>query len=314
MNFLVTGGAGYIGSHFCQLAEAHGHSVTVIDNLSTGHEKFAKFGVFHLADLRKPEQYRALLCDNHFDVVFHFAGKALVRESTDFPEMYYDGNPGATLALLSVLKDTAIKKIVFSSSCATYGIHTELIEEHFPQNPINPYGQSKKHCEEILNDFQKRYDFEVAFLRYFNVIGQDPSGTLWEDHTPETHILPNILLAEKNQQSIPIFGKDLNTDDGTCVRDYMDVRDLVKVHLAAVDQLGGPSPFISNIGGGVGTSVLQLLQSYESCFDTTVEKEFRPAHPGDPAQLIASDRFFRSWYKEPLLTLEESILSLSSRR
>lgn len=314
MNLLVTGGAGYIGSHFCKLAAGHGHTVVSYDNLSTGRARFAKFGPFIEGDLRDIELLHKTLTSRRIDAVIHFAGKALVRESTQKPEIYYDNNPYGTLCLLQAMMTAHVKKIVFSSSCAVYGAHAGPITEAAEQRPINPYGQSKKHCEEILFDFQKRHGFHIAVLRYFNVIGQDESDELYEDHEPETHILPNILRAEAAGRAVPILGDRHPTADGTCIRDFVDVRDLVKAHLVALGLLDKTPLFISNIARGAGVSLKELIAAYGRVFKTSVKSEIQPSHPGDPPVLVAAADFFRTWYPQNLFSLEESIQSLAKRR
>lgn len=314
MKLFVTGGAGYIGSHFCQAASSQGHSVATYDNLSTGHKRFVRYGPFLEGDLRDTDNLIAALNSCAFDAVVHFAGKALVRESTEKPEVYYDNNTTGTLSLLQAMKCSKVKRILFSSSCATYGNHQHPIQESDQQTPINPYGRSKKQCEDILLDYNQIHNFNVGILRYFNVIGQDPNDQVYEDHTPETHIVPNILLSEINNKPLHLFGDRHPTSDGTCVRDYIDVRDLAQAHLVALEQMENHHLFLSNIGRGHGHSLLELIQKYESVFQTQVKTEFKPSHPGDPASLVASAQFFKSWYTKPLLSIEESLESLSLRR
>lgn len=314
MKLFVTGGAGYIGSHFCQLASKAGHSVVVYDNLSTGHRRFAKFGPLIVGDLRDTDTLIGALNSCSFDFVVHFAGKALVRESTEAPDIYYDNNTFGTLSLLRAMKCSRVKKILFSSSCATYGTHSKPIKETDTQRPINPYGFSKKQCEEMIFDFCKSFGFQAGVLRYFNVIGQSDDNSLYEDHNPEPHILPNILLAEIEKRPLTLFGSSQPTPDGTCVRDYIDVRDLAQVHLDALEQINESQLFISNVGRGIGTSLLELISAYEKVFETKIEKQFQDAHPGDPASLVASSDFFKSWYNKQLFTIEESIHSLKYRR
>ena len=314
MKLFVTGGAGYIGSHFCKAAVASGHSVTVYDNLSTGHKKFVQFGPLLVGDIRDTDNLIASLNSCSFDAIVHFAGKALVRESTEKPEIYYDNNTFGTHSLLQAMRCSKVKKILFSSSCATYGVHNKPIAEEDTQSPINPYGRSKKQCEEILLDYHKRYKFQTGILRYFNVIGQSPENDLYEDHTPETHIVPNILLSELNQKKLSLFGNDHPTPDGTCIRDYIDVRDLAQAHLVALERMQDQPLFISNIGRGNGYSLLEVIQKYEEVFQTKIEREFTRAHPGDPAILIACANYFKTWYSKPLYSLEESLESLKARR
>ena len=314
MKILVTGGAGYIGSHFCKTAAQAGHTVVAYDNLSTGHEYFVKFGPFVRGDIRTVDLLTKTMRVNKIEAVLHFAGKALVRESMIKPEIYFENNPYGTLCLLNAMHAAGVHNIVFSSSCSVYGVHDGLISETAAQSPINPYGQSKKQCEEILFNLQTRYHLRIAILRYFNVIGQDPTGDIWEDHEPETHILPNILKAEMADTPVSILGASHPTADGTCIRDYIDVRDLVKAHLAALDKLKASATFVSNVGQGIGTSLYQLLHTYESVFQTKVKTEIKQAHPGDPPHLVANATFFKSWYPHNLHAIDSSIQSLALRR
>lgn len=177
MNILVTGGAGYIGSHFAKAARLAGHNPVVLDNLSTGHQRFVKFGPFVHADLRETPQVEKALHDHQIEAVVHFAAKSLVGESVQRPDLYYSNNTGGTLSLLRAMREAKVQTLVFSSSCATYGLaETELISESHPQNPVNPYGRSKLQCEQMIQDFQSAFGLRAAYLRYFNVIGEDPGG------------------------------------------------------------------------------------------------------------------------------------------
>lgn len=308
MNVLVTGGAGYIGSHFSKLARKQGWTPVVLDDLSTGHEKFTKFGPFVNGSINDPACVKDVLQKFDIEIVFHFAGKALVRESMEKPDLYFYVNREGTQKLVDAMGAVGVKKLIFSSSCATYGIHSDPIKENADQKPINPYGQSKLEAEQIILKAQKKYRMQIGILRYFNVVGCDPEGELWEDHDPETHIVPNMIKAFKHNKELPILGKKHSTPDGTCIRDYVDVNDLVKVHLALVNQLGD-QPFISNVGLGKGLSILEVLQEFEKIFGRVKTQE-REAHPGDPPQLVCDNRFFRSWYKEEMLDLQSSLKNL----
>lgn len=314
MNLLVTGGAGYIGSHFCLAASKKNHRIFVYDNLSTGHEQFVKFGPLIKGDLRETEKLKTTLIENKIDAVVHFAAKSLVAESVAHPELYFENNVEGTRSLLQAMKLAGTKKLVFSSSCATYGIQPQKISESAQQVPTNPYGESKLQCEKLVFDFQKNTGAHAACLRYFNVVGQDPENNLWEDHQPETHIVPNILLAEKEGRTFKIFGDTYETPDGSCIRDYVDVLDLADVHLAALSQLDSEELLISNVGSGRGYSVKEVLSAYNTSFNVEIPSKIHEKRPGDPPSLVADTSFFSQWYPTSLKPLEKSIVTLNQRR
>lgn len=311
MNLFVTGGAGYIGSHFCKVAKQAGHTITVFDNLSTGHKKFCKFGDLIAGDLKDIQSLQSALSTKHFDAVVHFAAKSLVGESTKFPEIYYENNVIGTRHLVQVCEENKIAKFIFSSSAATYGDpQIDLISEFTPQKPMNPYGKTKLECEEILLEAKKKSGLKLGVLRYFNVIGCDPARELYEDHTPETHLVPNLIKALQTDTEVSVFGNDYATPDGTCVRDYVDVVDLGKVHLAALDFLNQDSLLISNVGRGFGYSVKEVLAEVSETFKKEIKVKNSPRREGDPGLLVADATFFKKWYKKPLLSLKESLQNL----
>jgi len=314
MKLLVTGGAGYIGSHFCKAAAKAGHEVVVIDNLSTGHKEFVKWGPLVEGDLRDVDVVESTLREFRIEAVVHFAAKALVGESMAHPELYYSNNTAGMVSLLEALRRADVTTLLFSSSCATYRVATaETMNEQHPQKPINPYGRSKLQCEEMALDFHKLLGLRVGMLRYFNVMGQDPAGEVYEDHDPETHIIPNILKALNNNKTFYVFGDDYPTPDGTCVRDYVDVTDLALVHLAALEQLKINPLLISNVGVGRGYSVKEVFAAFESVFGQAPEIEVQKRRPGDPPLLVADATHFRSWYNKPMKTLEQSLATLKPR-
>lgn len=308
MNILVTGGAGYIGSHFCKAAAKAGLKPITIDNLSTGHEKFVKFGPFVHADIRDTAKVEKAIRDFDIQAVVHFAGKSLVGESMAQPERYYSNNVTGTLSLLNAMKAASLRTLVFSSSCATYGLaEKDTINENHPQKPINPYGRSKLFCEQMITDMEMAYGFRYAILRYFNVISEDPEGEIWEDHTPETHVVPNMIKALKEKRPFEIFGTKFQTPDGTAIRDYVDVNDLAEVHVKALHYLNQNKKLISNVGGGSGTSVRELLKTFSKVFEVTPEVVEKPMRIGDPPKLVADSSYFKSWCSHKLKSLDESL-------
>ena len=285
MNLLVTGGAGYIGSVTTKLLLDSGHKVTVFDNLEVGHrEALDPRAAFVQGDLRTPEDIRAAMLDAKPDAVLHFAAYALVGESCQKPEKYFRNNVYGGLNLVEAMREAGTKRIVFSSTCATYGQPEKLpITEKTPQLPTNPYGESKLMFEKILLWYQKLHGFEPVRLRYFNACGA--SGRLGEDHTPETHIIPNVLKAALGQlPKVTIFGRDYRTPDGTCIRDYIHVEDLAAAHKLAVesDAVGA-----FNLGTGRGFSVAEIVEAARAVTGIDIPAEYGERRPGDPDELVA---------------------------
>ena len=312
MNILVTGGAGYIGSHFCKYASSQGHQVVTFDNLSTGHREFVKFGPLEEGDLSDSNRIQEVLNKYEIEAVVHFAAKAIIAESFVEKNLYWENNVEGTRSLLWAMSMAGVSKILFSSSCTTYGVSDApyLSEEH-PQNPINPYGETKKACEEMVIDFQEGLPgAKAGILRYFNVIGCEEDGSLWENHEPETHLIPNLLKAANKGEVVSIFGDQYNTRDGTCVRDYIDVRDLAEIHLAALDQIEEQNMFISNIGLGRGYSILEIKDIMEDLLEVSIESQIEEAREGDPPRLVADVQFFKSWYSRDLRSVREGIMSM----
>ncbi len=314
---LVTGGAGFIGSHFCKRAALEGHTIVVFDNLSTGHESFAKFGRLEVGDLKDSCFVHDTFEKVRPDVVVHFAAKALVGESMAQPLQYYHDNVVGTFNLIEASLRVGVEKFIFSSSCATYGTPTTgLIQESHPQLPINPYGQSKLMGERMLLDASRLAAKEsakrmrVALLRYFNVVGADVEGQLYEKHNPETHIVPLLMQALQDKKSFRINGDDYSTPDGTCIRDYVDVTDLAQVHLLAISELDQREELISNVGTGEGYSVKDVLRIFQEVHGQLQKVEVGPRRPGDPPTLVADSRHFRNWYHLPMKTLKSSIESV----
>lgn len=289
MNVLVVGGAGYIGSHAVGRLIAADHKVVVFDNLSRGHAAAVPAGTLVLGDLHDTKVVEKTLRDNAIDVVMHFAAFAEVGESVKDPASYYQNNVVAALSLLEAMRRADVKKIVFSSTTATYGQPDKVpIAESTPQNPINPYGFTKLVIERALADYAHAYGFAYAALRYFNAAGAHPDGHIGEHHDPESHLIPIVLqVALGQRESITIFGDDYPTPDGTCIRDYIHVEDLADAHLRAMERLQPGKGICVNLGTGNGISVREIV---DACRDVTgheIPVVMGSRRPGDPAKLIA---------------------------
>lgn len=289
---LIMGGAGYIGSHTLKHLLNKGYECIVADNLVYGHrEAVDSRAKFIQADLLDKESLRNIFKNNKIDAVIHFAAFAYVGESVVNPQKYYTNNLVGTLNLLDVMLEFDVKKIVFSSTCATYGEpkYTPIDESH-PQNPINPYGKTKLMIEEVFEDYSKAYGLKYIALRYFNAAGASFDSTIGESHSPETHIIPLVLKAIKGEiQNVKVFGDDYDTKDGTCIRDYIHVEDLATAHRLAYENLDNYSGFI-NLGTGVGTSVKEIIAVAEKITGKVCPKEFVQRRAGDPARLFADNK------------------------
>ena len=306
VNILVTGGAGYIGSHTAKLLKRAGHTPIVFDNLSNGWAEWVKFGPFVYGDIRNEEALFQALRGFKVDAVIHFAAKAYVEESTRLPEEYFDNNVGGTVALLKAIKRAGTGKLVFSSSCATYGnARSKTIREDHPQEPTNPYGLSKLQCEEVIMTVAPVIGLHFAALRYFNVIGNDPEREIFERHEPETHVLPNLIRAVESGGSFTLFGTDHPTPDGTAVRDYVYVMDLARAHIRALDVIAAQERLVSNVGRGRGTSVRELVRTVEEAFGTQVKVMEKPIRPGDPPELVADNSFLKTWFPHEFKSVKE---------
>lgn len=285
---LVTGGAGYIGAHTSkQLAEA-GYEPVCYDNLSRGHAEFVKWGPLEIGDLHDSEKLTKVIRTYQPVAIIHFAAFAYVGESILNPLKYYRNNVSGTVSLLQAMHSTGIENIVFSSSCATYGIPDEQpISESCHQEPINPYGHSKLMIERILRDLSEAGTLKQVSLRYFNAAGADRDGTVGEKHDPETHLIPLAITSAIRGASLNIYGTDFSTPDGTAVRDYIHVEDLGRAHVLALKHLlaGGQSDFI-NLGTGLGTSVREIVASLQG-LGVSVSSTDGPRRSGDPASLVA---------------------------
>ncbi len=290
---LVTGGAGFIGSHAClQLSEA-GYQPIVVDNLRTGHADAVKWGPFVALDIRNSTALAEVMQQHNIELVMHFAAAAYVGESVTHPGLYYDNNVGGMIALLAAMQQAGVKDLVFSSSCATYGSpQQQPITEDTPQQPINPYGRSKLICEEMIRDQAAAHGLRFVMLRYFNACGADPQGRLSERHDPETHLIPLALMAAAGQRPpLSVFGTDYDTPDGTCVRDYIHVGDLARAHVLAAKSLAqGGRNLALNLGTGTGHSILEIIAGIEVVTGCSTPWHAAPRRAGDPAMLVADTR------------------------
>ena len=288
---LVTGGAGYIGSHTVRELRERGMDVVVYDNLSTGHIESIGDTPFVKGDLFDVELLRKTFSEYGVDSVIHFAAYSLVGESMVNPAKYYHNNVAGTLALLDAMLAENVKYLVFSSSAATYGDCGDgLITENSPQNPTSVYGQTKLMMEQFMQDYDKAYGMKYVALRYFNAAGAHASGEIGEAHNPESHLIPLILqVSNGKREQINIFGDDYPTHDGTCIRDYIHITDLADAHIKALEYLknGGKSTYY-NLGNGNGFSVKEVIDTVEKVVGSPVKKQVVERRPGDPASLVAS--------------------------
>jgi UDP-arabinose 4-epimerase len=290
MNILVTGGAGFVGSHVCKALARSGYRPIAFDNLERGHDWAVKWGPLERGDLRLESDLRRVFEVWRPSAVIHLAAYAYVGESVIDPVRYYDNNVGGTAKLLAACAAFGCRQIVLSSSCATYGVPDRLpLKEDDMQRPVNPYGYTKLIAERMLGDIQAAYGIEHVSLRYFNAAGADPEGELGEVHEPETHLIPLVLFAAMGRQpSIKVFGTDYPTKDGTCVRDYVHVSDLADAHVAAVRWLAvAKSSVTFNLGNGQGYSVADVVRTSEKVTALPIRTEMCPARPGDPPTLIS---------------------------
>ena len=314
---LVTGGAGYIGSHCVMALLEKGCSVIVFDNLSTGHiesiETLKQYGVlkFVQGDLLDKITLKTIFENEKIDSVIHFAAFSQVGESVKNPQKYYINNVCGTINLLEAMLENNVKKIVFSSTAATYGEPKYIpIDEKHPQEPINPYGQTKLIIEKIMDDYDKAYGLKSVRLRYFNVAGADSKLRLGEWHEPETHLIPNILKSTfGNEKTFSLYGTDYDTKDGTCIRDYINIEDLITAHLLALEYLNndGKTNYF-NLGTKEGFSVKEVFNVCEQITGKTIPLQICKRRDGDPASLVADNRKAKEFLKwNPINSLEDSV-------
>jgi UDP-glucose-4-epimerase GalE len=303
---LIAGGAGYIGSHMVKRLARAGYSVTTVDNLSTGHRDAVRYGDFIHADLLDRDAIARALSSRRFDVVMHFAASAYVGESVDNPRKYYTNNVIGALNLLHAMLDAGVKRLIFSSTCATYGDPEETpITEAHPQRPINPYGRTKLMIEDALRDYAAAHGLASVSLRYFNAAGADQEGELRERHDPEAHLIPLVLReaarvldgGDREQTRLTVFGDDYPTPDGTCIRDYIHVEDLCDAHLAAAERLldGKVAGFCAyNLGTETGTSVLSIISAARRVTGADMVYHVAQRRPGDPPRLVGASQKART--------------------
>lgn len=287
---VVTGGAGYVGSHACKELARSGHEPIVFDNLLRGHAQFVKWGPLEQGDLIDRDRIGEMLNKYRPDAVMHFAALAYVGESMVAPGLYYRNNVLGTLTLLESMVANNVPQIVFSSTCATYGIPTKVpITEDTPAQPINPYGQTKLTVERMLESFGVAHGIRSVSLRYFNAAGADPDAEIGERHEPETHAIPLAVKSALGQgATFQLYGDDYDTPDGTAIRDYIHVSDLATAHILALEHLmGGGESTAVNLGTGRGTSVREIVDSVERIVGRVVPLKIAPRRPGDPPVLVA---------------------------
>ena len=292
MDILVTGGAGYIGSHCCKELNRRGYTPVTLDNLVYGHRENVRWGPFFEGHIDDRKVLAGIFERHDIRAALHFAAFAYVGESVADPRKYYRNNLKGTIGLLDELLANGMKHVIFSSSCATYGIPDEVpIDESHPQRPISPYGKSKQMVEEILADYSQAYPFDFISLRYFNAAGADMDGEIGEKHDPETHLIPLVLdVAKGRSEKVSVFGDDYATDDGSCIRDYIHVADLADAHVLALEKLlGGHRSEFINLGTGRGYSVFQVIETARRVTGVDIAYEVTDRRAGDPAVLIASN-------------------------
>jgi len=291
MRILVTGGAGYIGSHMARLLLDHGHDVVVLDDLSTGFRDAVPQGMLVQADLGDRAALRRIFSDRRVDGVMHFAGRSQVGESMAQPGAYYRNNVSGTLSLLDAMVESGVRHLIQSSTAAIFGEPRKAsIDEHHPVRPLSPYGRAKWMVEEALADYELAHELRYTCLRYFNAAGADPAGRLGERHDPETHLIPLVLqVAAGKRPALRVYGTDYDTRDGTCVRDYIHVEDLCRAHLLALERLHrGAGSAHYNLGNGNGFSVKEVIAAARQVTGKQIPTVVAERRPGDPARLVAN--------------------------
>lgn len=291
MRVLVTGGAGYVGSHTVKELAKRGHDVVTYDNLTTGHRDFVRWGPLVEGDIRDTEKLKGALEEFSIEAVLHFAASAYVGDSMRAPGFYFRNNVEGTLSVLEAMRDIGVQRIIVSSTCAVYGQPPvkSIVEDAIPA-PVNPYGASKLFMERMCRDFEAAHGIKSIALRYFNACGGDPEGEIGERHDPEPHLIPRVLMAIRGRiPALEVYGNDYDTPDGTCVRDYIHVSDLAEAHVLALDRLtaGYPSD-VFNLGTGSGHSVLEIMEATRGITNRPVPHRFVARRPGDPAYLVAN--------------------------
>lgn len=310
MNVLVAGGAGYIGSHTCKLLSKKGYKPITLDNLSTGNEWSVKWGPLYKGNIRDVDLVQSIVKKENISAVIHFAASAYVGESVKDPLKYFDNNVAATTQFLAALIKTNVRKIIFSSTCATYGVPKSLpITEDTEQKPINPYGFTKYCIEKLLMDLHASEGLNSIALRYFNAAGADTDLEIGESHDPETHLIPLAIQAAINDEPLIIFGNDYDTPDGTCVRDYVHVEDLAWGHIKALESLETATGHKAyNLGSEKGISVLGLVAIIEKATNKKIKIQYHGRRTGDATELVANAQMARDVLRwEAQLSIEEII-------
>lgn len=289
MKILITGGAGYVGSACLRYVAEQGHEVMAYDNLTMGHRDAVDGHPLVEGELADTDHLAQTLKDFGADAVMHFAAATYVGESVTNPALHYGNNVAGTLSLLNAMRAADVGRLLFSSTCATYGMaETETMSEATPLAPFSPYARTKLAVEWMISDFAHAYGMGYTVLRYFNASGADPDGRHGEDHTPESHLIPLVLQVPLGQRpEIKVFGTDYPTPDGTCIRDYVHTRDLAAAHLLAIEAIGPETGEIYNVGTGHGQSVLEIIEACEKVTGRPIARDLTERRPGDPPRLVA---------------------------
>jgi UDP-glucose 4-epimerase len=289
MKILVTGGAGYVGSACLRYIARRGHGVIAYDNLVEGHPKAVDDQELVVGDIADTEKLTQVLRRFGADAVMHFAAATYVGESVTNPEYHYRNNVGGTLSLLNAMRAAGVKRMLFSSTCATYGMSPEVpMTENTRQDPFSPYARTKLAVEWMIRDFSHAYGLGFTLLRYFNASGASPDGRFGEYHNPETHLIPLVLqVALGQREKLMVYGTDYPTPDGTCIRDYIHIDDLASAHLLAIEATAEDTNEVFNVGTGTGQSVFEIVQACEKVTGKSIAREISPRRPGDPPALVA---------------------------
>lgn len=294
-NILVTGGAGYIGSHTCLALSRRGFTPIVLDNLVNGHREFVNWGPLEIGDICDRERLEAVIRKYQPAAIVHFAALIEVGQSFRDPAAFFETNVGGSIALFSAALRAGVDKIVFSSTCATYGTPQGPLREDHPQSPVSPYGRSKLMAEQVLDELSANTPLRFVKLRYFNAAGADPDGQIGEWHSPETHVIPLALEAALEARTFKVFGTDYPTRDGTCIRDFVHVSDLADAHCRAVEHLvDGRKSIAINLGTGLGTSVREIINMVEHVSGRLLTVEYLSRREGDPPELVADNSLAKS--------------------
>lgn len=289
MRILITGGAGYVGSACLRFIADQGHEVMAYDTLGMGHAAAVAGLPLVQGDIADTDLLARTLKDFRADAVMHFAAATYVGESVEKPALYYGNNIGGSLSLLNAMRTAGVSRMLFSSTCATYGMaRSETMSEATPLDPFSPYARTKLAVEWMIRDFAQAYGIGFTLLRYFNAAGADPDGRHGEDHTPESHLIPLVLQVPLGQrEKITVFGQDYPTPDGTCIRDYVHTRDLAAAHLLAIEATTDDTAEVFNVGTGNGQSVMEVIEACERVTGQTIPRDIADRRPGDPPKLVA---------------------------